>query len=65
VRAAYGRTGAGDIVPRGVDEVAAFFAGTELVGPGLVQVADWRPDGEPFQSDMSRPGFLAGVGRVV
>ena len=65
VRSAYGRTGAGDIIPRGVDEVAAFFEGTELVGPGLVQVADWQADGEPRPLDMSRPGFLAGVGRVV
>ncbi|SFQ42805.1 S-adenosyl methyltransferase [Actinomadura madurae] len=65
VRSAYGRTGAGDIVPRGIDEVATFFEGTELVGPGLVQVADWRPDAEPLTSDLSKPGFLAGVGRVV
>jgi hypothetical protein len=65
VRSAYGRTGAGDIIPRGAGEVAEFFRGTELVGPGLVQVADWRPDAEPFRSDMSRPGFLAAVGRVV
>lgn len=65
VRSAYGRTGAGDIIPRGAAEVTAFFAGTELVGPGLVQVADWRADAEPFRSDMSRPGFLAAVGRVV
>ncbi|MFA1538245.1 SAM-dependent methyltransferase [Actinomadura monticuli] len=64
VRSAYGRTGAGDLIPRGVDEVMAFFEGTELVGPGLVQVADWRPDAEPLQSDMAPPGFLAGVGRV-
>ncbi|NKZ06702.1 SAM-dependent methyltransferase [Actinomadura latina] len=65
VRSAYGRTGAGDLIPRGVDEVMAFFEGTELVGPGLVQVADWRPDGEALRSDMAPPGFLAGVGRVV
>jgi hypothetical protein len=65
VRSAYGRTGAGDIIPRGVDEVTALFEGTELIGPGLVQVADWRPDGEPIPPDMSSPGFLAGVGRVV
>ncbi|MGP4028729.1 SAM-dependent methyltransferase [Actinomadura sp. 3N407] len=65
VRSAYGRTGAGDLVPRGADEVMTFFEGTELVGPGLVQVADWRADAEPFEPDLSRPGFLAGVGRVV
>jgi hypothetical protein len=26
------------------DEVARFFAGLELVEPGLVQVHQWRPD---------------------
>ena len=65
VRSAYGRTGAGDLIPRGVDEVAEVFAGTELVGSGLVQVADWRADDAPVQSDMASPGFLAGVGRVL
>jgi SAM-dependent methyltransferase len=65
VRSAYGRTGARDIIPRTADEVLTFFAGTELIGSGLVQVADWRPDDEPVESDLSRPGFFAGVGRVM
>ncbi|MFB4319875.1 SAM-dependent methyltransferase [Actinomadura sp. 21ATH] len=65
VRSAYGRTGARDIIPRRAAEIAAFFAGTELVGSGLVQVADWRPDGGPIESDLTRPGFLGGVGRVL
>ncbi|MFI0371188.1 SAM-dependent methyltransferase [Actinomadura sp. 1N219] len=65
VRSAYDGTGPGCFIPRGVDEIRTFFEGTELVGPGLVQVADWRPEGEPDRSDMSQPGFLAGVGRVV
>lgn len=65
MRSAYGRTGAGDIIPRGIDEVTKLFEGTELIGPGVVQVADWRADAEPFEPDMSRPGFLAGVGEVV
>ncbi|TDD75668.1 SAM-dependent methyltransferase [Actinomadura darangshiensis] len=64
VRSAYGRTGAGDIIPRTAGDVMAFFEGTELVGPGLVQVADWRADDGPVESDMAPPGFLAGVGRV-
>ncbi|MHA6626220.1 SAM-dependent methyltransferase [Pseudonocardia sichuanensis] len=30
---------------RTVDEVAGWFAGTELVEPGLVPLTQWRPDG--------------------
>jgi hypothetical protein len=30
--------------PRSRDEVAAFFAGLDLVEPGVVQMPDWRPD---------------------
>ena len=31
--------------PRTQAEVAAFFAGLELVDPGVVPVLAWRPDG--------------------
>ena len=30
-------------VPRSRDQVAGFFAGLDLVEPGLVRVPDWRP----------------------
>jgi hypothetical protein len=30
-------------VPRTRDQVASFFAGLDLVEPGLVRVPDWRP----------------------
>jgi hypothetical protein len=30
---------------RSRDEIAAFFAGLEMVEPGLVRIDDWRPDG--------------------
>jgi len=34
---------------RGRDQVARFFAGLDLVSPGLVQSPDWRPDpGDPL-----------------
>jgi hypothetical protein len=29
---------------RGVDQIAAFFAGLEMVPPGLAQLPQWRPD---------------------
>jgi len=31
-------------VPRTRQQVARFFAGLDLVDPGLVQVTQWRPD---------------------
>ena len=30
-------------VPRGREQVAGFFAGPDLVEPGLVRVPEWRP----------------------
>lgn len=41
------RRSSSPLVPRSRDEVARFLDGYELVDPGLVKVADWRPDGEP------------------
>jgi len=44
---------------RSRDEIAGFFAGLDLVHPGLVEVSAWRANG-------SRPStlrFLGGVGK--
>ncbi|HTU76350.1 MAG TPA: SAM-dependent methyltransferase [Trebonia sp.] len=41
------------VAPRSFDEIAAFFDGLELVDPGLVNVALWRPDLPPHRP--SRP----------
>lgn len=69
--ATYARTTA-PIWIRTPEQVAAYFAGAELVDPGLVPVQDWRPDPAsawPVRSD-ARPGegprgvFLAGVARI-
>jgi hypothetical protein len=48
-------------VPRTREQIAAFFAGLDMVAPGLVNASAWRPDrvGRP-------PGpavFYAGIGR--
>jgi S-adenosyl methyltransferase len=43
------------------EEVARFFAGMDLVEPGLVRVDDWRP--EPGTGDTSRSGMWAAIGR--
>ncbi len=50
--------------PRSLAEVARFFAGFDLVEPGLVPVEQWRPDAPGTAGD--NPALLcmhAGVGR--
>jgi hypothetical protein len=46
---------------RSREEILRFFAGLDLVEPGLVQVPLWRPDGKP--ADASQVWILGGVGR--
>jgi S-adenosyl methyltransferase len=46
---------------RSREEILRFFAGLDLVEPGLVQVPQWRPDGKP--ADASQVWILGGVGR--
>ena len=51
---------------RSRDELAAFFAGMEMVEPGLVWLPQWRPaagDPQDFTDDPSRSFGLGGVGR--
>jgi hypothetical protein len=43
------------------DQVARFFAGTDLVTPGLVPVEEWRP--EPGTGDGGRSAGWSGMGR--
>jgi SAM-dependent methyltransferase len=46
---------------RGKEETARFFAGLDLVEPGIVAVSAWRPDGE---LDAARPSSMwCGVAR--
>jgi hypothetical protein len=48
-------------VPRGREQIAGFFSGLELVPPGVVSGATWRPG---YQATDPRPvTFYAGVGR--
>jgi S-adenosyl methyltransferase len=46
---------------RSREEVARFFAGTDLVEPGLVRVEEWRPD--PGTTDTGMSALWGAVGR--
>jgi hypothetical protein len=50
-----------DFTFRSLDEVTRFFAGTDLVPPGMVRVEEWRPD--PGADDTAKSSLWAGVGR--
>jgi S-adenosyl methyltransferase len=54
------------IVARGADRIEGFFGDLELVEPGVVNVAQWRPDSVEVRriaEKYRRPYFLAGVAR--
>lgn len=42
------------------DQIVHFFDGLELLPPGVVDVADWRPDVQPFATRLK---IVGGVGR--
>lgn len=46
------------------EAVAAYFAGLEMVEPGLVPVDDWRPDAELVPPDGDADPLHLGVGRT-
>ena len=46
---------------RSREEVERFFAGTDLVEPGLVRVEDWRPG--PAAGDTATSSLWGAVGR--
>jgi hypothetical protein len=53
------------LVTRSPAEINGFFAGFELVDPGLVYLAQWRPDPDADLLDSNEPliSHLAGLGR--
>jgi SAM-dependent methyltransferase len=57
------RQASAPLVPRSRSQIQRLFDGFDLVEPGLVQPAAWRPDGEGSGSP-SAGGFYAGVGRT-
>jgi SAM-dependent methyltransferase len=49
---------------RSQEEIARFFAGFDLVEPGLVYLPLWRPDSPEPPEHPERAWFYAGVGRL-
>jgi S-adenosyl methyltransferase len=45
------RSGGVPYILRGPAEIGRRFAGLDLVDPGLVQITNWRPDGDPDRLD--------------
>ncbi|SEM53891.1 SAM-dependent methyltransferase [Nonomuraea pusilla] len=61
----YSNTSSGGLARRGLEQITGFFDGLDLVGPGVVPVADWSEDASPGDGyDLVKAGILAGVGRV-
>ncbi|QXJ25626.1 SAM-dependent methyltransferase [Actinomadura graeca] len=56
------RPGVVPYTPRGQERIAAFFAGTDLVEPGVVPVTRWRPDPGPEEA-VPEVACAGGVGR--
>ncbi|WP_188195800.1 SAM-dependent methyltransferase [Nonomuraea sp. SYSU D8015] len=64
-RQVYRNTSSGGLASRGYADIVSYFDGLDLLGPGVVPVADWTPDASPDGSyDLVKSGILAGVGRV-
>ncbi|WP_320774543.1 SAM-dependent methyltransferase [Streptomyces sp. CRN 30] len=52
------------LIMRTRDEIARFFEGYDMVEPGLVPMARWRPEGAPEDEDPYAFSGFAGVGRA-
>ncbi|HEX5121095.1 MAG TPA: SAM-dependent methyltransferase [Pseudonocardiaceae bacterium] len=53
------------IYPRNHAELVSWFAGTELVEPGVTRLCDWRPVDAAEAEDPAAPLGYGGVGRVL
>ena len=57
---------AGTLYNHTPEQIAGFFDGLELVGPGLVDAREWEPNANTVQPAQYRDGrILAGVGKKV
>jgi hypothetical protein len=58
----YNENSASTYHPRSPERISGFFAGLELVAPGVVELSRWRPDGASGSGPAEVPG-VCGVGR--
>jgi hypothetical protein len=58
----YNESSANTYHPRSPEQMTGFFAGLELVEPGVVFLPRWRPEASPFPDAGEVPG-MGGVGR--
>lgn len=58
----YNENSANTYHPRSPEQITGFFAGLELVEPGVVPLPQWRPEASPFPDAGEVPG-MCGVGR--
>jgi hypothetical protein len=58
----YNENSANTYHPRSPEQITAFFAGLELVAPGVVELSRWRPDATPIHDAGKVPG-MCGIGR--
>jgi len=52
------------VYPRNHAQLATWFAGTELVEPGLTRLCDWRPVDTVEADEPAAPLGYGGVGRI-
>ena len=56
----YAETASGGVTHRSKTEIERFFTGLEMTVPGVVKIAEWRPEGEALET---RALFYGGVAR--
>jgi S-adenosyl methyltransferase len=59
----YAKSGGVPYIQQPVEHIGGYFAGLELVEPGLVPVTDWRPEPADVGSAQSLPETTGGVAR--
>jgi len=52
------------IYPRSAESISEYFAGLELLEPGIVPVDEWRPDSSASVPAGARWRILGGVGKA-
>jgi hypothetical protein len=58
----YNENSANTYHPRSPEQITGFFAGLELVEPGVVPLPQWRPEASPFPDAGEVPG-MCGLGQ--